>query len=220
MRRLIESEGAELSIIGTTWQEANEFALKEAIETGAVYVSPFDDPFLWDGHASLISESVNEIDEPDFVIAAVGGGGLFCGIMQGIQNANWTKTRVLACETQGAASLTKSILAGHRITLETIDTIATSLGAKKVSEKAFEFALAGKTDFYTCSDRQAMLGVKEIANVFNTLVEPACGAAVSAVLEQPTEIKDAKSILVILCGGAAMDLEIFKNYASMLQISY
>ncbi len=218
MVTMIEAEGAEVIIAGPTWQEANERALVEVEKTGAIYVSPFDNPLLWKGHASLIEECAKDIPEPDLVVAAVGGGGLFCGIMEGMEASNWNKAKFLAAETHGAASLSKALLAGKLIELETIDTIATSLGAKRVAEEAFRWAQAKKISSYTCSDREALIAIKEFVSLFNILVEPACGAAISSVVKQNEAIKDAQSILVIACGGAAIDLGSYYEYARLHNI--
>lgn len=47
-----------------------------------VYVPPFDHPDIWDGHATLVPELVEQLDgvKPAAVVLSVGGGGLFLGV--------------------------------------------------------------------------------------------------------------------------------------------
>ena len=177
MIALIRAEGAELIVAGPTWQEADAAAQAEVANSGAIYVSPFDNPLLWEGHASMMEECAQEIDAPDLVVAAVGGGGLLCGILEGMENVGWEKTEFLGAETTGAASFAAAILAGKLVGIPQIDTIATSLGAKTIAEAAFLWTKSHVVESYICSDRQALEAVADFAEKFNVLVEPACGAA-------------------------------------------
>ncbi len=52
-------------------------------------------------------------------------------------------TRVVATETYGADSLAQSVEKAELVTLPAITSIATSLGARTVCQKAFEHALRG-----------------------------------------------------------------------------
>ncbi|XOT96106.1 serine dehydratase, partial [Alcaligenes pakistanensis] len=52
-RRLIQREKAEFHVVGNNWQEAHEYALTLVQEDDAL-IHPFDDPLLWEGHASMI----------------------------------------------------------------------------------------------------------------------------------------------------------------------
>jgi L-serine/L-threonine ammonia-lyase len=38
------------------------------------------------------------------VVVSVGGGGLLCGVLEGMHNAGWLDVPVLAAETRGADS--------------------------------------------------------------------------------------------------------------------
>ena len=55
--------------------------------------------------------------EPDLVILSVGGGGLMCGVLDGMYKAGWSKVPVLAVETHGADSLASAVNAGELVTL-------------------------------------------------------------------------------------------------------
>ncbi|NEU36424.1 pyridoxal-phosphate dependent enzyme, partial [bacterium LRH843] len=68
---------------GTSWVEANALAQSKRTETDAFF-HPFDDPLLWEGHASMIDEVVADGLRPDAVILSVGGGGLLAGVHHGL----------------------------------------------------------------------------------------------------------------------------------------
>ncbi|WP_053097856.1 pyridoxal-phosphate dependent enzyme [Candidatus Coxiella mudrowiae] len=48
------------------------------------FVPPFDHSEIWAGHSTLIDEVVTQIKKPAAIVVAVGGGGLSCRILEGI----------------------------------------------------------------------------------------------------------------------------------------
>ena len=95
-------------------------------------IHPFDDPLLWQGHASLIDEIASVHRKPGAVVLSVGGGGLLAGVVEGLRGNGWHDVPVIAVETEGASSLAASLAAGQRVVLPAITSIATSLGARQV----------------------------------------------------------------------------------------
>ncbi|WWH98932.1 pyridoxal-phosphate dependent enzyme [Erwinia aphidicola] len=54
-KHLLSIEGAEVIVHGSMWSEANERA-QSLRGNDDVFIHPFDDPLLWQGHASMIDE--------------------------------------------------------------------------------------------------------------------------------------------------------------------
>ena len=121
-----------------------------------------------------------EQEPPDVVICSVGGGGLFNGVMEGMERANWTKTTVLAMETEGADSLNTSLEKGELTTLPGITSLATTLGAVRVSAKTYELAARDpRVKSVVLSDAEAALGSWRLADDERIMVELACGVNVA-----------------------------------------
>ena len=206
-RELIALQGgARLTVHGASWQEANELA-QGMLGPDDAFIHPFDDPLLWSGHATLVDEVVQSASAsgfvPDALVLAVGGGGLLCGVVQGLQRNGWGHVPVLAAETHGADSLAQSVAAGQRITLPAITSIATSLGARQVCAQAFEATRQHPVLPAVVSDAQAVQACRQFLDDHRVLVEPACGAALAALLPAllPARLQEASRILVVVCGG-------------------
>jgi L-serine/L-threonine ammonia-lyase len=197
----IKNLGASVQIVGDVWDEADQYARKLAEETDAVYVSPFDDPLLWKGHASLIDECAQQMRQPDKIIVSVGGGGLLCGIFEGMKRNGWMDTEVITTETMGAASFYKSYHAKKRITLDEIKTVATSLGAKTVAKQSLKLASEFKVQPHLMTDEQAVNATRIFSEEYNFTVEAACGAALSVPFFYPELISENEHVLVVVCGG-------------------
>jgi L-serine/L-threonine ammonia-lyase len=100
---------------------------------------------------------------------------------------------VFAVETQGADSYAQSMAAGEPVELPAIASIATSLGARRVSQHAF--ALAGEHPIRPAVCLRFM-------DDHRVVVEPACGAALAVACETVTRLAGFDNVLVIVCGGA------------------
>jgi L-serine/L-threonine ammonia-lyase len=207
--RLAE-RGAEVLRHGAVWDEAHAFAQQLAAERGAAYVHPFDHPLLWAGHSTLIDEVVEAGLAFDAVVTAVGGGGLYCGIVEGLRRHGLIDVPVIAVETQGAASLKASLDAGELASLPAITSIATSLGARRVAATAFEYARAHPTLAVQVGDADATTACVRFADAHRVLVEPACGAALAAVDRHAVGFK---RVLVEVCGGMGVSLELLRSWA-------
>ncbi|MDE1992669.1 MAG: pyridoxal-phosphate dependent enzyme [Rhizobiaceae bacterium] len=209
---LISQLGAQVIVEGASWQEANEACLKLLTDDDA-FIHPFDDPLLWEGHATIVDE-IPEERRPDLVVVSVGGGGLLSGVALGLERRGW-RTPILAVETAGASSLAQSIAAGERVTLPAITSIASSLGAKQVSEHAFSLTQSYPVKPVTVSDRDAVKACLRFLDDHRVLVEPACGANLAAVYDAK-ELDQARNVLVVVCGGSSATLQQLQNWDAEL----
>lgn len=204
-RSLLQAEGAEVMVHGASWLEAHAHALSLCRGSDA-YIHPFDDPLLWQGHASLIDEVAEAGCRPDAVVVAVGGGGLFSGVVQGLQQRGWTDVPVFAVETDGAASLQAAIAAQALVQLPSISTVATSLGAKVVAAQALHWSQVHPVRPLQVSDREAVGACLRFLDDHRVLVEPACGAALAPVYADDERLGTAREVLVVVCGGSTATL--------------
>jgi L-serine/L-threonine ammonia-lyase len=200
-RQLLRLEGAELIVHGASWQEANDFALA-LLQPHDAFIHPFDDPLLWAGHATLVDEVVAAGLRPDAVLLSVGGGGLLSGVVQGLQRHGLDQVPVIAVETNGAASLHAAMAAGHTVALAAIRSVASSLGAKRVSEQALHCVRNHPVHSLLVSDRSALLACERFLLDHRVQVEPACGASLAVVYEHHPALAGFRCPLVVVCGGA------------------
>lgn len=213
----IADQGATVRVEGDVWDEANALALQYAHEHDAAYIPPFDHPLIWAGHATLIDEVAASGLKPDAVVASVGGGGLACGILAGMHQHGWFDVPFYGVETEGAASFKASLDANELVTLDKINTIATSLGAKKIAKRLFDWRLEHPIHALTVTDRNTILACQQFANDHRVLVEPASGASLSVIYDQADFVKKYQTILVVVCGGIGLSLELLNDYLNKLR---
>jgi L-serine/L-threonine ammonia-lyase len=201
VREAIAARGATVIVHGAAWDDAHAHATALARAQGAVYVHPFDDPLLWEGHASLIDEAVRAGATFDGVVTSVGGGGLVAGIVEGLRRNGLHRVPVIAVETEGAASFAAALAAGECVTLPSITSIATSLGARRVMPHLLDLARDHEIVSVVVTDAQAVQACSRFADTMRVLVEPACGAALAALDARPDLFARFKAPLIEVCGG-------------------
>lgn len=137
--------------------------------------------------------------------------------MLGVEHQNWPSTTILALETSGADSLATSLHAGHLITLPEITSMATSLGAKRVSAKTFELAQHEAVKSVVLTDADVARACCRFADDERLLVEMACGASVAVCYDGclrnilPHLTPESK-VVVVVCGGSNISLETLADY--------
>lgn len=211
-KELIMGEGATLVVHGKSWDDAHAYGVELASREQAGYIHPFDDPQVWSGHASIISEIAEAGVKPGLLVLSVGGGGLLCGVLEGLQGVGWSDVPVLAVETEGAASFAASVRAGRLVTLDRITSIATTLGARRVAARTLEWTKEHTITPWVVTDRQAVDACLRFADDHRVLVEPACGAALSTAYQPAAGLAGHDPVIIIVCGGAGVTRELLEKW--------
>ncbi|RPB28834.1 tryptophan synthase beta subunit-like PLP-dependent enzyme [Terfezia boudieri ATCC MYA-4762] len=216
----IRAAGGEVLQHGESWGEADEYlrALMkmEADTEEGVYCPPFDHEDIWEGNSTLINEVLTQLPPgppPAALIASIGGGGLYLGLQLGLDAHSLSSTPIIAVEPAGAASLAYSLSHGGNTPFPKITSIATSLGARRVADRAYELASQrGNVRSVVLTEAQAAMGCVRFADEERMLVEAACGVSLAAVYGGYVRkvlpgVREKDRVVVVVCGGSAVSLE-------------
>ena len=113
-----------------------------AADSAAEYIPPYDNPLLWRGHSSIVDEVADAGVRPGAIVASVGGGGLACGLLEGLERHGWGETTLVTAETEGASCFASAMEAGEPVRLDAITSVATSLGALQASPTALRSSIS------------------------------------------------------------------------------
>lgn len=203
-RARIRALGADVLVFGDAWDQSNELALERAREDDAEYIPAFDHPLIWEGHSTLIDEIVEDLPTVDAIVASVGGGGLLSGILLGLDRYRRNDCRVIAVETEGAASFHAALEAGHPVSIGRITSIAKSLGALQVAQWPVDAIRKVPHASVVLSDAEAISGTIRYADEARQLVEPACGVSLAVAYQRHASLDGARDVVVIVCGGVSI----------------
>lgn len=208
VRDRITALGAELLAVGKVWDQANAHALELAKQPGCAFIPPFDHPLLWQGHATLVEELAQQCAEPpDAIVLAVGGGGLLLGVLEGLRRVGWNNTRVFAVEPEHAASLAPTLHGGAVVELASPHSVASSLCVKRIAPALVAACRQQPVSCLTVSDAEATSACVRLAEDQGMVVEPACGAALAPLYADHPQLRDAKRVVAIVCGGMVVTLD-------------
>ncbi|NWI56642.1 SDSL protein, partial [Calyptomena viridis] len=221
----LEELGAKVEVYGKVWDDANSKAQELVKTEGWVSIHPFDDPLVWQGHASLVRELKDSLEnKPDAIVLAVGGGGLLAGVVAGLHQVGWQDVPIIAAETRGAHSFHEALEAGKIVTLPDITSVATCLGAKTVAARALECTKECQVMSEVVEDTEAVGAVEQFLDDERMLVEPACGAALAVLytgrlqqLQREGRLRNPlASVVVVVCGGSNIDMDQLRALKSQL----
>lgn len=177
------------------------FAGMEAGATaGKTLMHPFEGEHMTLGSATCGLEYVAAWPEAEVFVIPVGGGGLISGMAAAIKSMT-PKAKVIGVEPVGADSLTRSIAAGHPVTLDKIDTMADSLGAPKAMPYSLAVAQAHVDEMVHVTDDQMRDGMRTYLNVLQVIAEPACAASLAAICGPLKDALVGRKVAIIACGS-------------------
>jgi L-serine/L-threonine ammonia-lyase len=231
MVQKLRDMGADVRTHGRHWSEADTHMRTELLahDPHGVYVPPFDHPDIWEGNGTLIEEleaQMQGVGGYDAIVCSVGGGGLFAGMMgtldrYGRLGGGGKSVKVLAVETEGAESLAYSLKKKELSRMDSITSIATSLGASQVAQKAFEWAQRPEVTNCVLSDAEAAMAAVCFADDERIMVEPACSVSIATAYDgtlsslypdlTPSEFEKL-NIVIVVCGGSKVTLQILDEY--------
>jgi threonine dehydratase len=199
----VREYGAEVDLIDLTKKGRLERLAELAKQFPEAYVaSPYDDPLVIEGNASLADELFALGLDLDFIIAPIGGGGLTSGLVQAVKRSG-KKTQVLAAEPLLANDAAESFRAGHLVsTPDEGATIADGARVLQMGDHNWEILSHGLAGVIEVSEDQIKEGVRLLFALANLKAEPTGALAIGAVLAEPNRFK-GKRVCCVISGGNA-----------------
>jgi len=188
-------------VVTETISEAFAQALAE-VASGKVMIHPFDDPAVIAGQGTLALELYADAPQVTDVIASVGGGGMITGVAVALKALN-PAIRIWGVETHGADVMTRSLAAGEPVTLDSIDSIATTLGAPTVSLRTLEGVQTLVEEVVLVSDAESVRSIEVLAEVAKIITEPAAACTWAAALRLRDRLPAGARVALVICGGNA-----------------
>jgi threonine dehydratase len=113
-----------LVLHGEGYSEAEAHALDLVAADGSRYVSPYNDPDVIAGQATIARELLTQVPELGTVVVPCGGGGLVSGIALGLAGSG---VRVIGVESEASPSMSAALAAGGIVPITVDPTLADGL---------------------------------------------------------------------------------------------
>ena len=133
----VRARGAEVVLVGDSYDEAAAHATELVKQQGLTYIHPFDDPDVIAGQGTIGKEILNQHPEHlDAIFIAVGGGGLCAGVAVYIKQLR-PEIKIIAVESDDAACLDAALKAGERVVLDQVGIFADGTAVAQIGEETF-----------------------------------------------------------------------------------
>ncbi|MDR1578985.1 MAG: threonine ammonia-lyase IlvA [Synergistaceae bacterium] len=198
--RMFGSECVEIVLTGDTYDDAYKEAKEYCESKEAAFIHPFDDPLIIEGQGTLGLDILNDAKQHiDFLLMPVGGGGLASGVSSVFRDIS-PDTKMIGVEAAGAPCMKQSIDAGHRITLDEIDTFADGIAVRTPGEITYEICREQLDGIVVVPEGKICTTILELYNESAIVVEPAGAASIAALYMMGDEIR-GKSVVCVVSGS-------------------
>ena len=195
-----EELGAEIVLIGDTFQEAAEHARKLKAERKLTLVHTFDDPHIMAGHGTLAIEFLEKFPDLEILVVPIGGGGLIAGIAVAAK-AIKPSIKIYGVQSEVYPSM-PAALKGETIHPAS-QTIAEGIAIKEPGKLTREVVRELVDDILIVSEKAIECAINLYAEKEKVVVEGAGAASLAAIKENPDLFKGKKTGLVV--SGANID---------------
>jgi threonine dehydratase len=188
-----------LVLHGEGYREAETHALDLAAQEGSRYVSPYNDPDVIAGQATLARELAEQVPGLGTVVVPCGGGGLLSGVILGLAG---TGVRIVGVESEASPSMSAAVAAGGIVPINVEPTVADGLaGNLEPGAVTVRIALEHHVEILTVSESDIRSAMAFSAHKMGLVLEGA-GAVGVAALRAGLVAPDAggRATVVILTG--------------------
>jgi threonine dehydratase len=199
--RAFGGDAVEIVLIGDYFDQTLTAAQDHCRQVGAHFLSPFDDPDVIEGQASVAVEILDQLGAPpDIVVLPVGGGGLASGVT-GYFRAMDAHTKFHFVEPLGGASLMAALQNEGPIRLARINTFVDGAAVARLGEHNFRMLnWVDPATVHLAPEDRICVTMLEMLNVEGMVLEPAGALSVDVLPEIANELR-GKTVVCVTSGG-------------------
>ncbi len=188
--------GAEVVLYGESFSDALQYALSQK---DYIFVHAFDDDDVIAGQGTIAIEIVEEMEDFDFILTPVGGGGLVSGISTAIRALS-PKTKVIGVQSEAAPSAFYSFREKKISEKAPGPTLADGIAVGRVGERTLEIINRNVDDIVLVKEDSIAMSILLFLERKKLVVEGAGAVPLAALLEE-RERFSGRRVVIVVSGG-------------------
>jgi threonine dehydratase len=199
----VRSLGAQVLLCEPTLAAREAMAAQVASESGALFIHPYDDPYVIAGQGTIALELLEQVPQLQWLLCPVGGGGLASGLGVAVK-ALRPDIHLIAVEPAAADDAQRSFAAGALAPAGSAQTIADGLRAT-LSARTFELIREHFDAVVTVDEAAIVRAMRALWQNLRIIVEASSAVPFAAVLERSIEVQGAHVGIVLTGGNVDLD---------------
>ncbi len=196
----IRRHGAVLRAEAADYDEAERRAKAHAAEIDGDFISPYNDPDVVAGAATVALEILEERPETTALIVPVGGGGLISGMALAAKRVS-PHCEVIGVEAAASCAFHTSLAAGRLVEIVPGPTIADGLGGNPDPDTiTFAFIQRFVDRIVTVSEGDLAEGIRGLLARERLVSEGAGAAAPAAIAARRVDVR-GRDVVAVLSGA-------------------
>jgi threonine dehydratase len=216
-KEAVASYGGRITFCGPLLEDRESTLSRIIEETGAVFIHPYNNFKIICGQATATKELLEEINNPDFIIAPVGGGGLLSGTAIAARNMA-PATVVLGAEPENANDAWRSFKTGILQPPLKPDTVADGL-LTALGPLTFEIIRKYVNDIFCVREETIIAAMRLIWERMKIIAEPSAAVPLAVIMENRDYFRGKKTGLILSGGNVDLDKLPFDRKARMETIT-
>jgi threonine dehydratase len=214
----VRSLGAEIVLIGDSYDDAYAHAKQLEQNEGLTFVHPYDDPEVIAGQGTVAMEILRQHRGPiDAIFVPVGGGGLLAGVVAYVKHL-YPEIKVIGVEPHDAACLRAALDAGERVSLSQVGLFADGVAVRQIGAEPFRVVKDRVDDVIVVDTDAICAAIKDIFDDTRSIAEPA-GALSVAGLKAYAEREGWKDrTLIAIDSGANMNFDRLRHVVERAEL--
>jgi threonine dehydratase len=199
--RLFGGAWVQVQLVGDYFDDTLRASQAYCAEVGGHFLSPFDDPDVIEGQATVTYEMLEQLGRsPDVFVVPVGGGGLSSSARR-LLSERAPETEIFYVEPSGGKSLAAAVQSGAPIALAQVDTFVDGAAVAKMGVNTFA-ALKGIDADHVLDipEDRICTTILDMLNTEGIVLEPAGALALDALKDLKDKIK-GKTVVCVSSGG-------------------
>jgi threonine dehydratase len=214
----VEARGAEVVLVGDSYDEAYRHAKQLEQRRKLTFVHPYDDPDVIAGQGTIAMEILRQHPGPIHAIfVAVGGGGLIGGIAAYVKRIR-PSTRVFGVQPLDSDAMARSLEAGRRVTLSHVGLFADGVAVKRVGKETFRLARKYVDGMIRVDNDAICAAIKDAFEDTRSILEPAGALPVAGAKAYAERNGVRGETLVAVACGANMNFNRLRFVAERAEV--
>lgn len=201
--RFFGGNKVEIQLVGDTFDRSAQAAKEYAHKQQMAFIDPFNDLAIIAGQGTLalemMADAAAEGYQADYVLAAIGGGGLISGVGAYVKNTS-PATKVIGVEPLGAKSMQAAFDNLGPKALAKVDKFVDGAAVEEVGALTYDHATAYVDELVAVDEGLVCSTILDLYSKQAIVCEPAGALSVAALDLLQDEIK-GKTVICVISGG-------------------